>query len=84
MAGIYQRFPPVNKSALRDAIRRLRAYPSEANARALATVLAEQPTADDGPLEVIEIQVWSTTYDPVTTAPHERMLRSFRLARGEL
>jgi hypothetical protein len=69
-------------AALRDATRRLRAYPSEANARAFATALAEQPTPDEGPLEAIEIQVWSTTYDPVTTAPSEGMLRSFRIPRG--
>ncbi|MEO6027855.1 MAG: hypothetical protein ABIR79_13400 [Candidatus Binatia bacterium] len=66
---------------LREATRRLRAYPSEANAQALATALADQPTPDEGPLEAIEIQVWSTTYDPVTTAPSEGMLRSFRIPR---
>ena len=63
--------------ALRDAVRRLRAFPSEANARAVATALAAEPTPDEGPLAAIEIQVWSTTYDRETTAPRATPLRAF-------
>ncbi len=63
--------------------RRLRALPSEANARALATALADDLPPDDGPLEAIEIQVWSTSYDPITTAPSDALLRSFRIPSGE-
>jgi hypothetical protein len=69
---------------LREAARRLRALPSEANARTLASALAAEPTPDEGPLAAIEIQVWSTRYDPATTAPSEAMLRSFTIPRDEL
>lgn len=67
---------------LGEAERRLRALPSEANARALAVALAEAPTPDEGPLAAIEIQVWSTHYDPATTAPSAAMLRSFTIPRA--
>jgi hypothetical protein len=70
-------------TALDDAARRLRALPSEANARALADALADEPTPDEGPLSAIEIQVWSTRYDPDTTAPSGAMLRSFTIPRDE-
>jgi hypothetical protein len=61
--------------ALREETRRARALPSKANLRVLATALADAPTPDVGPLEAIEIQVWSTTYDPVTLAPTRAVLR---------
>lgn len=65
---------------LREAERRLRALPSEAHARALAVGLADEPTPDEGPIAAIEIQVWSTRYDPDTTAPSTTMLRAFTIA----
>jgi hypothetical protein len=70
--------------ALGHALRRLRAFPSEAYARALAAGLADEPSPDEGPLDAIEIQVWSTTYDPLTTAPRVALLRSFRIPGDEL
>lgn len=68
--------PPV----LEEMTRRVRAFPSEANLRALATALVDAPTPDVGPLEAIELQVWSTNYDPVTLAPTSSLLRSLSIA----
>ena len=68
---------------LREVTRRVRAFPSEANLRALAATLVDVPTPDVGPLEAIEIQVWSTDYDPVTLAPTRSLLRSLRVSIDE-
>ena len=65
--------------ALQEMTRRVRAFPSEARLRALATALVDTPTPDVGPLEAIEIQVWSTDYDPVTLAPSGSLLRWLRV-----
>jgi hypothetical protein len=67
-------------SKLRDLTRRVRAFPSESNLRALAAALVDVPTPDEGPLAAIEIQVWSTDYDPITLAPTNSLLRSLRVA----
>ena len=69
--------------ALREVTRRVRAFPSEANLRAFAMALVDAPTPDDGPLEAIEIYVWSTNYDPITLAPTPSLLRSLRVPIGE-
>jgi hypothetical protein len=69
--------------ALQEETRHARAFPSEANLRALAAALVDAPTPDDGPLEAIEIQVWSTAYNPVTLAPIDFPLRSLRISIGE-
>jgi hypothetical protein len=69
--------------ALREMTRRVRAFPSEANLRALALELSGAPTPDTGPLEAIEIQVWSTHYDPVTLAPTGSLLRVLRVPIDE-
>jgi hypothetical protein len=65
--------------ALREMTRRVRAFPSAANLRALAMELVDTPTPDVGLLEAIEIKVWSTNYDPVTLAPTGSLLRSLRV-----
>jgi len=69
--------------ALREVTRRVRAFPSEANLRALAAALVDVPTPDVGPLEAVEIQVWSTDYDPVTLAPMGSLLRSLQIPVDE-
>ena len=66
--------------ALQEVTRRARAFPSETNLRALAAALADAPTPDVGPLAAIEIQMWSTDYDPVTLAPTGSLLRSLSVA----
>ena len=69
--------------ALREVTRRVRAFPSEANLRALAAALVDVPTPDEGPLEAIEIRVWSANYDPITLAPTPSLLRSLTVPIGE-
>jgi hypothetical protein len=69
--------------ALREVARRGRAFPSEANLRVLAVALIDAPTPDDGPLEAIEIHVWSTNYDPITLAPTNFLLRSLTVPIDE-
>jgi hypothetical protein len=65
--------------ALEEETRRIRAFPSETNLRMLALELGDEPTPDAGPLEAIEIQVWSTDYDPITLAPTGSLLRSLKV-----
>jgi hypothetical protein len=69
--------------ALEKMTRRVRAFPSEANLHALAAALVDEPTPDAGPLEAVEIQVWSTDYDPVTLAPTGSLLRSLQVPVDE-
>jgi hypothetical protein len=64
---------------LREAVRRACAFPSEARLQALAVELVNVPTPDAGPLEAIEIHVWSTHYDPITLASSGSLLRSLRV-----
>jgi hypothetical protein len=68
---------------LLEVTRRVCAFPSEARLRALATALVDVPTPDVGPLEAIEIQVWSIDYDPVTLAPTGSLLRSLKVPVDE-
>jgi hypothetical protein len=68
--------------ALQEVTRRVRAFPSGANLRALAAALVDTPTPDAGPLQAIEIQMWSTDYDPVTLAPTGSLLRALSVAVG--
>ena len=69
--------------ALGEMTRRVRAFPSAVNLRALALELSGEPTPDAGPLEAIEIQVWSVDYDPVTLAPTGSLLRALRVPIDE-
>jgi hypothetical protein len=69
--------------ALEEVTRRVRAFPSAANLRALAAELVNVPTPDAGPLEAIEIQVWSVDYDLVTLAPTGSLLRSLKVSVDE-
>ena len=62
--------------------RSVRAFPSVTNLRTLALQLADEPTSktdDAGPLEAIEVQVWTVNYDPVNLAPASSLLRSLRV-----
>lgn len=63
--------------------RRVRAFPSEANLRALAFQLVDEPTPDAGPLEAIEVDVWTVDYDPTNLAPASSLLRSLRVPLDE-
>ena len=69
--------------ALEEVTRRVRAFPSEANLRVLAAELIDVPTPDAGPLEAIEIQVWSVDYDLITLAPTGSLLRSLKVLVDE-
>jgi hypothetical protein len=70
-------------STLQEMRHRVQAFPSESNLRMLAAELADVPTPDEGPLEAIEIQVWSTDYDPDTLAPTGSLLRSLKVPIDE-
>ena len=69
--------------AVEEMTRRVRAFPSEANLRALASSLVDVSTPDVGPLEAIEIQVWSIAYDVVTLEPTGSLLRSLSVPINE-
>jgi hypothetical protein len=62
-------------SYLLELERRVLTFPSEANLKALAIELADEPTPDEGPLEAIQIQVWATSFDSDTLAPTSVLFR---------
>jgi hypothetical protein len=63
--------------------RNIRAFPSEANLRVLASKLADEPTPDTGPLEAIEVNVWIVHYDPTNLTPASSLLHSLRVPFDE-
>ena len=69
--------------ALAEPVRRALALPSEARLRALAADLADVPTPDQGPLEAIEIQVFTRRHDPETLEPWGELLRAIRVRFDE-
>ena len=65
--------------ALTSQIARARALPSEGRLHRIATALADFPTPDHGRPTAVQIQVWSTQFDPQTLAPSSSILREFLL-----
>ena len=65
--------------ALEDRARRAATLPTAASLRSLARSLATLPTPDEGPLEAVEIQVWSTRYWSRDLEPEARLLRHLRV-----
>ena len=55
--------------------RKVLTFPSEANLRKLAVELADLPTADEAPIEAIEIQIWATYFDSETLEPSSVLYR---------
>jgi hypothetical protein len=66
--------------ALKEWERRVVTLPSDANLRAFALALADQPTPDHGPATAIRIQVWRTEFDPIGLVPMGRILRSLEVS----
>jgi hypothetical protein len=66
--------------ALMEWERRVVTLPSDANLRAFALALADQPTPDHGPATAVRIQVWRTEFDPIGLAPMGRILRSLEVS----
>jgi hypothetical protein len=66
--------------ALTEWERRVVTLPSDANLRAFALALADQPTPDHGPATAVRIQVWRTEFDPIGLAPVGRILRSLEVS----
>jgi hypothetical protein len=64
---------------LTSEIARARALPSEAGLRRIAIALADSPTPDHGRPTAVQIQVWSTRFDPQTLAPSSSILKEFLL-----
>jgi hypothetical protein len=70
--------PALEERALRAA-----ALPTDLRLGELGRDLAEVPTPDEGALEAIEIQVWTTRFDPSNLEPSGFLLRSFEVRFGE-
>ncbi len=58
----------------RDLLRAL-TLPTESRLRRIAVALAETPTPDHGPATAVQVQVWSTRFDPETLTPSGHILR---------
>ncbi|MBW2694389.1 MAG: hypothetical protein JRE57_17460, partial [Deltaproteobacteria bacterium] len=69
--------------AMKDRAQRVATFPSDANLRAFALVLADLPTPDHGPATSVRIQVWHTVFDPINLAPIGRILRSLEVSVQE-
>lgn len=65
-----------------DLAHRALALPSDARLRTLARALAELPSPDHGPATAVEIQVWSTRFEPGTLRPEGRLLRGIEVPLG--
>lgn len=66
--------------SLRRDVSSAMTLPSDGRLRRLALALAETPTADHGPPTAVQLQVWSTRFDPATLTPSSRILREFVLS----
>jgi hypothetical protein len=67
---------------LEDPEVRLLTLPSRSRMRRFARQLALLPSPDEGRLLAVELQIWSTRYDPVTLRPSSRLLRSIEVPVG--
>ncbi len=65
-----------------EALRAL-TLPSDKRLRALAQTLAELPSPDAGPLDAIEIQVWTPSFNAKTLTPFGTRLHSLRVPFNE-
>ncbi len=63
-------------SSLNPHLERVLVFPTESALRSLAAELAHVPTPDAGPLVAIEIQVWTTRFDPHSLEPSSTLLRA--------
>lgn len=63
-------------------VKRALAFPSRGALEALARALAEasEPSADAGPLEAVEIQIFAVAFEPATLEPRGVLLRAERIA----
>jgi hypothetical protein len=61
--------------ALEREVSRLLTLPSRRRLRALADALADTPVPDHGPPLGVQVQVWSTRFDPETLTPSSAILR---------
>jgi hypothetical protein len=68
---------------MKDRAQRVATFPSDANLRAFALVLADLPTPDHGPATSVRIQVWHTVFDPNSLAPIGRILKSLEVSVQE-
>ena len=66
-------------SELRRTVSRALTLPTESRLRSVAIALAETPTPDHGPPTAVQVQVWSTRFEPATLTPSSRILREFVL-----
>ena len=64
---------------LRRTVSRAVTLPTESRLRSVAIALAETPTPDHGPPTAVQVQVWSTRFDPATLTPSSHILREFVL-----
>jgi hypothetical protein len=69
-------------SSLNLHIERVLVFPTESALRSLAAELAHVPTPDAGPLAAIEIQVWTTRFDPHSLEPSSTFLRVIEVPFG--
>ena len=58
---------------LDELVRHTRVFPTPSAIGRLSAVIARRPGAAGRP---VNVEVWQTTYDPVTMAPTSRLLRS--------
>jgi hypothetical protein len=68
---------------LRDQANRALMFPSKAALRTLARALAIALRPEEGPLEAIVTQVWTTRFDTETLAPSGVLLRSLEVPGGQ-
>ncbi len=69
---------------LERAVSRALTLPTEARLHDIAVELAGTPTPDHGPPTAVQLQVWSTRFDPSTLTPSSRILREYVLLLGEI
>ena len=64
---------------LNEEVARALTLPSEARLRSIGLALADTPTPDHGPPTAVQVQVWSTRFDPETLTPSGHILRELLL-----
>ncbi len=70
--------------ALENELLKALTLPSDRRLHALALALAELPSPDAGPLDAMELQVWTPIYDRKNLTPSGTLLRSIRIPFNEV
>ena len=68
---------------MKEQVLRTLTLPTETALVNLASEFANLPTPDEGPLEAIQIQVWTAHFDPDTLEPSSSLLHSIEVRFGE-